>query len=324
MKFRLFVCAALVAATALPTPGITADKVPLRVGIDVGVNSLPFWIGMDHGIFAKHGLELTEKVYNSGFQGLLAIGANEGDASSQSDTPTLTLTGKGIDAVIVAVMARSDDNYKIVGKNDIKSAQGLKGRSFGMTLGSACEYVGLNYLKANGLARTDVKIVGADPSELAPLIARGDIDAACFWEPWGRKTVGLAPDKLHVVGTGREIYAVNMYLTVSRKFAQQHPDAVKDLLSALKEADAYIASHPQEAADIIQKKHRVSAELAKDLSKDFEYILTLDQQAVTTMKSVGQWLLENKKLSALPDTSKLIDATYLKSVSPDAVTMKLD
>jgi ABC-type nitrate/sulfonate/bicarbonate transport system substrate-binding protein len=308
----------------LPTAASAADKVPVKAGIDVGVNSLPFWIGTEKGIFSRHGLDLTEKIYDSGFLGLLAIGANEGDISSQSDTPTLTLTGKGIDAVVVAVMARSSDNYKIVGKKTIGSPQELKGKKFGMTLGSACEYVGLKYLKANGIARTDLQIVGADPSELAPLLVRGEIDAACFWEPWGRKSIGLAPTTLHVIGTGRDIYAVNMYLTVRRKFADEHPAAVDNLLSALNEANAYIASHPQEAADMIQKKHRVSPELARAMSKDFEYTLTLDDQAVKTMKDVGQWLIDNKKLQRMPDLKRLIDPQYLKRAVPNAVTLKFD
>src|SRR5205085_9506342 len=127
----------------IPLGARSADNTPIRVGLDVGVNSLPFWIAMDKGFFAKRGLKVTDKVFDSGFLGLLAIGANEGDTSSQSDAPTLTLIGKGIDAVVVAVVARSADNYKIVGKKEITQAGALKGRKFGMTLGSACEYVGM-------------------------------------------------------------------------------------------------------------------------------------------------------------------------------------
>ena len=277
---------------------------------------------MEKGYFAQNGLDVTQKTYDSGFLGLLAIGANEGDVSSQSDTPTLTLTSKGIDAIIIGVMARSADNYKIVAKNDIKSPQQLKGRKFGMMLGSACEYVGLKYLTKNGLARVDVQVVGSAPSELAPLLAKGDIDAACFWEPWGRKTLALAPSELHVIGNGRDIYAANMYLTVRRKFAEDHPGAVKGLLKALEEANAYIYAHPQEAVAMIQQKHRIDTKMAQDLSKDFEYKLVLDQQAFTAMKEVGQWLLENKKLQTLPDWNKLIDTSYLNEVIPGAATIK--
>lgn len=320
---RLISYTAFSALLSLPTIGATAE-VPVRVGVDVGVNSLPFWIGMEHGLFAKHGLKVSERTYDSGFLGLLAIGANEADISSQSDTPTLTLTGKGIDAVVVAVVARSADNYKIVGKKEIKSASDLKGRKYGMTLGSACEYVGVNYLNKNRLNRTDVNVVGADPSELAPLLAKGDLDAACLWEPWGRKTIALSPSTLHVIGTGRDIYAVNMYLTVRRKFAEEYPEAVVGLLEGLKEANAYIASHPKEAADMIKRKHRVDDAMAQDLAKDFQYELKLDPQSLTTMKSVGTWLVENKKLQSLPSWQKLIDTRFLQKVEPSAVTIKFE
>ena len=322
MLNRVVSCIAFSTLVALPMACVAAE-VPVRVGVDVGVNSLPFWIGMERGFFAKHGLKVTERTYDSGFLGLLAIGANEGDTSSQSDNPTLTLTGKGIDAVVVAVMARSADNYKIVGKKEIKGASDLKGRKYGMTLGSACEYVGVNYLNKNRLSRTDVNVVGGDPSELAPLLVKGDLDAACFWEPWGRKTIALSPSTLHVVGTGRDIYAVNMYLTVRRKFAEEHPEAVVGLLQALKEANAYIASHPKEAADMIKRKHRVDDAMARDLAKDFQYELKLDPQALATMKSVGTWLVENKKLQELPSWQKLIDTRFLEKVQPSAVTIEL-
>jgi ABC-type nitrate/sulfonate/bicarbonate transport system substrate-binding protein len=318
---RLAASVTLVAVFALPCASTAADKVPIRVGIDVGVNSLPFWIGMEKGFFAENGLKVSAKTYDSGFLGLLAIGAGEGDTSSQSDTPTLTLMGKGIDAPIVAVMARSADNYKIVGKNNIINPAGLKGKKFGMTLGSACEYVGLNYLAKNGLGRHDVEVVGAAPSELAPLLAKGDIDAACFWEPWGRKTIALTPSNLHVIGTGRDIYAVNMYLTVRREFAAKHPEAVKGLLKGLQKANTYIANNQSEAAQIIEKKHRVDTKMAAELSKDFDYVLLLDDEVLTTMKQVGQWLVDNKKLNALPDRHKLIDASYLREIAPGAVSI---
>jgi sulfonate transport system substrate-binding protein len=322
MLNRLLLCAGLIAVLAHPVPTASAASTPVRVGIDVGVNSLPFWIGMKNGYFEKNGLDLKVKTYDSGFLGLLAIGAGEGDFSSQSDTPTLTLTSKGIDAVVIGIMAHSADNYKIVGKNEITNPKGLKGRRFGMTLGSACEYVGLKYLKTQGLTRADVKIVGAAPSELAPLLVKGDIDASCFWEPWGRKVLGLASTSLHVIGTGRDIYAANMYLTVRRKFAEEHPDAVKGMLRALEAADKYIAEHPQEAVEMIQSKHRVDQKMAQTLSKDFDYKLFFDRQAFGAMKEVGQWLLENKKLTKLPEWNRIIDTHYLNSVVPEAATIK--
>ena len=202
---KLIASAMLVAVLALPCAVLATENVPIRMGMDVGVNSLPFWVGIEKGYFANNGLDVSARTYDFGFLGLLSIGAGEGDTSSQSDMPTLTSAAKGIDAPIIAVMARSADNYKIVGKNDIKSPAELKGRKFGMTLGSASEYVGMSYLAKNGLSRKDVDIVGAAPSELAPMLVKGDIDAACFWEPWGRKTLILAPGDLHVIGTGRDI-----------------------------------------------------------------------------------------------------------------------
>lgn len=322
MIYRLIAALALAGQLLTPAPASSAESTPIRVGLDVGVNSLPFWIAMDKGFFEKRGLRVSDKVFDSGFLGLLAIGANEGDTSSQSDAPTLTLIGKGIDAVVVAVVARSADNYKIVGKNDIKQGQALKGRKVGMTLGSACEYVGLKYLAKQGLSRNDVNVVGADPSELAPLLARGDLDAACFWEPWGRKTVALAPTKLHVIGTGRDIYAVNMYLTVRRSYAKQHPESVKAILAGLQEANAYIGANKSEAIEIFRKKHRLDAEMANALVNEWEYSLVLDQQAISAMREVGSWLVENKKLGALPDWNRLIDASYLRNVAPQAVTYK--
>ena len=41
------------------------------------------------------------------------------------------------------------------------------------------------------------------------------------------------------------------------------------------------------------------------------------------MKSVGTWLVENKKLQALPSWQKLIDAHFLQKVEPSAVTIDL-
>ncbi|MBI4269302.1 MAG: ABC transporter substrate-binding protein [Candidatus Rokubacteria bacterium] len=320
MMHRPLVLAILVITLSAPPWARAAEKI--RVGLDVGVNSLPFWVAMEKGLFAKHGLQVSDKVFDAGYLGLLAIGAGEGDSSSQSDAPTLTLIGKGIDALVVAVVARSADNYKIVAKKDIQTAPGLKGRKFGMTLGSASEYVGMKYLAKQGFGRADVNVVNADPSELAPLLARGEIDAACFWEPWGRKTVALAPDRLHVMGTGKDIYAVNMYLTVRRKFAAEQRQAVTGLLRGLMEANAYIKANRKEVTGLFQKKHRLDWATAEASVNDFDYVLILDQPIISTMTEVGKWLLENKKLSTLPDFAKLIDPSFLRDVAPAAVTYR--
>ena len=102
-----FVLIGLVSALFID-PAAAQDKklVPIRIAATPDPVSLPQWIAMKDRIFQKHGLDPQETVYNVNYQGLLAIGAQQGEK-----VPLLHIQGDAVErleSVIVGFVQVTD------------------------------------------------------------------------------------------------------------------------------------------------------------------------------------------------------------------------
>jgi NitT/TauT family transport system substrate-binding protein len=241
-KVRLMLVASIF--VALPAMAQNDKLMPIRIAATPAAVSLPQWIAMKEGIFQKHGLQPQETVYNVNFQGLLAIGSQQGDVSIQSDIPTISSLAKGIDAVIVAVMARFTGGCKLVAPKSIQSTDDLLGRRVAWPKGTGCEYGLFAISKANKFDLSRFTHVDLPPAEGIPLLIKGDLAGAFYWEPWPRIALKNGRGKLHVIANSDGFYDSLMFLTVRRSFAEQNPAAVQGLLRALDDARRVLQNDP--------------------------------------------------------------------------------
>ncbi len=299
-------------------------KVPIRMGTDVSTMGLAFWVADSEGIFDKHGIRPILKIHEIGFQALLAVGAGEGDVSIQSESPTIVNIAKGIDAVIIATIARGPNTYKAVAKKEITAPKDLVGKRIGVTVGSGGEFFLVQYLKKHSINAKAVTLQNAGPPELTAMLYKGEIDAVFTWEPFGRKILSLekATDKLAQFVTGKEYYDPSYLLTVSRKFAEENPDAIKSLLGALAEANNFIAKNPEKAIQIAQRTLRTSrAEAAASMNDYVTVAPVLDKDTLQSLAGVSEWLKERDRIKAIPDWNKIVEPKFLREVDPTKVRM---
>jgi NitT/TauT family transport system substrate-binding protein len=297
-------------------------KVPIRLGVDVSTMGLAFWVADSEGIFDKYGLQAITKTYDAGYMGLLAIGAGEGDTSIQSESPTVVNIAKGIDAVVVAVIARGPETHKAVAKKEIKSPKDLIGKKIGVTVGTSGEYFLYQYLKKNGIDVQEVTIQDAAAPELSAMLYKGEIDAVFIWEPFARKIMSLdkATEKLAQFSSAKEYYNATYFLTVARKYAEQNPEAVTNLLRALAEANEFIAKNREKCIRTTKYILRTSYDEAAAAVNDFATVAPiLDKDTVPALMSVSEWLKDKDKIKSIPDWAKIIQPEYLKESDPSRV-----
>lgn len=307
------------ASLAAPANAQERKLIPVRIAATPDAVSIPQWLAMKEKIFQKYGLDPQETVYNVNFQGLLAIGGQQGDVSIQSDPPTISSLAKGIDAVAVAVVARFPSGYKLVASKDIKSVNELAGKKVAWAAGTGAEFALRSVASAKKFDISKFVHVDLPPAEAVPLLLKGDVSAMFYWEPWPRMAMTKGDDKFHVLNTSAGIYESNMYLTVRQSWAKENPEAVKNLLRVFREAQSVLAANPDRGVAIFRERMRVDEPSAKASMGDYVFVVTLDRQAATSATEIAEWLKGLKRIEKAPDWRAAFDAQYLKAVDAGAV-----
>jgi ABC-type nitrate/sulfonate/bicarbonate transport system substrate-binding protein len=302
------------------TPTRAADDGFVRFTTEPTGSSLLFWYAEENGLFPKHGLKYSDTLVNTAFLGLQAIGAGQNDVSVQSDPPTVTNIGAGIDAVIVAVLSKSVHNLELIANKPYASVASLKGKKVAWLAGTGGEYGFMRYLQANNLSLADFQHVNLPPSEAVPSLIAGNVDAIWYWQPWPRKAVELGGDKLNVIWKSiPEHYEPNFIMTVGRSFAQEKPETLKKLLRVLLEAEDALTKDPRKGADILTRRLRISSAEANVALGDYPPGINLTGAFVKEIGSIADVFLKQGKLKAVPDWSRVINPTFLRDVAPDRV-----
>ena len=174
--FRALLCCLSVLLVA---PAGAAEKLRVGKAVAFAWTFTPLDVGIQTGIFAKHGLEIEASAAAGDAKLQQALTADSIDIGIGSG-PGMAFMAKGVPAKAVAAMAGVPRNMAVmVGYNSpIKTVDDLKGKKLGCTtVGSLTDWIGdrINQVKGWGSAGiTMVPIGGMPPARAA--IKTGQID----------------------------------------------------------------------------------------------------------------------------------------------------
>jgi len=315
----LFVIAS--ASTIRAWSAMAADDGFIRFTTEPTGSSLLLWYAEENGLFQKNDLKYSDTLVNTAFLGLQAIGAGQNDASIQSDPPTITNIAAGIDAIVVAVVAKTVHNLGLVANKPYASLNELKGKKLAWLAGTGGEYGLMKYLQANNMSLTDFQHVNLQPSEAIPSLIAGNVDAIWYWQPWPRKAMEVGGNKVNEVWKSiPEHYDPNFILTVRRSFAQEKPETLKRFLRVLVEAEEALAKDPKHGADILARRLRISPAEASAAAGDYPPTVNLSAQFVKEIGTIADTFSKQGRLKSTPDWSKVVNASYLRAVAPNRVS----
>ena len=235
--------------------GYTASASPkLIIGYAaMSARVVPLWIAEEQGILSKHGID-SEQVFIRGAPTLVA-GLASGDihAGSTGGSATLAAIAAGHELKILATFS-SRNTYDLVARPNIKRAEELRGKRFGVTSIGGTVWMGaLLWLEHFGLdAQRDqiqFQVIGDQTIQMQAM-ETGVIDAAALDSVFSRR---LKQKGFNIVGEYsdlKQLY-VSQALVVQHKFLQQRPDTVENLLKAEIEAIAF-ALAPKNKPTIIK------------------------------------------------------------------------
>jgi NitT/TauT family transport system substrate-binding protein len=267
--------AALMFATQ---PGRAADLTPFRIGISAPVVTIfPVWMAEAAGFYEKEGLKVEVINMEGGTKGIKVLLSGEIQAMHVGLAPAVLANKQGADLRLVASTCNTIP-FTMFTPPDIKTAQDLKGKTFGIsTYGSETDIAISILLKKLGLTRKDITVsqIGGNAQRYAALVA-GRIQVAPLLEPGATiaKEKGFNP--LIDLAAAKTPWIFDA-VVVSASYIKEHRDTLTHFLRAYI-AGAYLAlSDEAKAKELMSQKFKTKDPKVLDTTyNDFKRVMPLD------------------------------------------------
>jgi NitT/TauT family transport system substrate-binding protein len=296
-------------------PASAAEKLRVGKAVAFAWTFTPLDVGIQTGIFAKHGLEIEASAFNGDArlqQGLASDSIDVGIGSG----PGMAFMVKGVPAKAVGAMAGIPRNMAVMVGYDstIKTVDDLKGKKLGVTTaGSLTEWIGkrIGTHKGWGPAGiTTVPIGGMPPARAA--IKTNQIDGYITSLEIG---ISLEEAKEWRVITSAAPF-VDHFIThvffVRDDVIAKRPQAVKAFLQGWQDTIAFMKNNKAKTVEITSKVIDVTPSVIERVYDEqigiFSEDLTFDPKAMTVLK---QSFIEMGLLKEIPDDKAMLTTQFL-------------
>jgi sulfonate transport system substrate-binding protein len=251
-------CGASVPALAQALPAVDAV-----VGNNFG--HLPMFVGVEKGLFRKHGVDVRLKVVNIGSQMVTSMQKREVQIGDMSVTTFLKARHGGDPFLVVGIIqsdatrANADEPLAIVARKGSGVQPGavaaLAGKRIGLSRGQTSDEYLKMVLARRNMKYEDVQIVdigNASQTELVKLLNENKADAVVCWEPFNTMVLEQVPESYVVVRGGGHLSYV-MIATAHAPMIASDPQLIRNFVAGLAAASQYTRQHRDEAVEIFAK-----------------------------------------------------------------------
>lgn len=283
------------------------------------------------GYFEEEGLNVTNKLIESGPDIGPMVSGGSAPVSLQTNFMDIILSSNDVDVKIVAPLAQIAGTQAVVAgpKADINSPKDLEGKTIGIPAGADVQIAINNMAEEYGIDLDKVKVANLAPSDALTALESGDIDAMAAWEPFITKGI-TAGGKFLFSGTSNELegeakevdwMSVHSTLQVTDDFLAENPNTVKAIIRALEKATVYINENREEAVKILAPELHLAEEELTEIMNRNVYDMTADESFIegSNGKAVTDYLLSVGNIQSAPEQSEYIDLSLLKEVNPELV-----
>lgn len=301
----LAVAALLLAAVA---PGVHAQGKVIKVGALKLIHSItPHF----YEKFAPPGYKIVVVPFESPTDGKNAVLTGSVDFGTFGIAAAMLGAAAGEPLVVFAAQCNRGMAVVAGAASPIKSIQDLKGKKVAIWPGSTQEVVILERLKAEGMTIRDIQHVRLPFSDMAPALARGDIDAYVGAEPGPGISLANGAGKIVEYPYSTAIGTLNMVWGVKADTIEKNPALVAMMMQMHKKATDYAMSNRAAMVEMAMQKlgqQKKSIELA---APNVELTWKIDAEFVQRAKAYGQLMLEKKQIRQLPDFDRFITTKFM-------------
>jgi NitT/TauT family transport system substrate-binding protein len=315
MSRRTLIAAAPFLLAASTMPATAADKLRVAKAVPFAWTFTPLDVGIQSGIFAKHGLEIEASAAAGDAKLQQALTADSVDIGIGSG-PGMAFMAKGVPAKAVAVMYGVPKNMAVMVGYDspVKTVDDLKGKKLGCTtVGSLTHWIGdrINHVKGWGSSGiTMVPIGGMPPARAA--IKTHQIDGYIGALETG---YALEEQKEWRVITGAAPF-VGDFIThvffVRNDVIEKRPEAVRAFLKGWIDTIAFMKANKDKAVEITSKVINVPPTVAARAYDEqigtFSTDGMFDPKAVATLKAsfIDMGLLKEAPADSVMFTTQFV------------------
>jgi len=296
-------------------PARAAEKLRVAKVVPFAWTFTPLDIGMQMGIFAKHGLDIEESASSGDAKLQQLLASNSVDIGIGSG-PGMAFAAKGAPAKAVAAMYSLPRNMAVmVGyDSDIKTVDDLKGKKLGVTtVGSLTAWIGdrINAKEGWGNSGIDVVPIGGMPPARAA-IKTHQLDGYIGSLEIGYKLEEAKEWRVITTATPFVDHFITHVIFARDELIEKHPETVRAFLAGWFDTIAFMKANKTKAVEISAKVVDVSpAVAARAYDEQMPYFSTdgtFDPQAVASLKKS---FIEMGLLNAAPDDKSLFTAEFV-------------
>ncbi len=318
----------LIAFSAFPS--LSCSGVP-RTGLEeVVLANVPtelnalVYIAETKRMFARNGMNVQLKEnYESGASAAAGVLRGEADIALAAEFPIVHQVFNGQDIIAFGTITRYENTYIICRiESGIVTVADLEGKTIGLPLRTITEFYLGRTLDLNGMDIGKVSLVDINAPECENAIIAREVDAVAVWEPWVTQIQQRMGHEVLTMPLQSGQYAY-WNLVGTSGWIEQHPDTVKRMMTALAQAQTYLANHGEAAKSIVRAKMEFDEAYMDILWDRYQFVLALDQSFITAMEDEARWMIANDLAATdeIPDFLDYIDEEGLRDVKPEAVTI---
>jgi NitT/TauT family transport system substrate-binding protein len=237
---------------------VAGKPTTVRLGFSAWPGWFPWQVAQEEGLFAKNGVTVDAKYFESYTDSLTALSTGNLDANSQTLNDTLSSVSGGAKQTVVLVNDNSTGNDQIIARPGINSIADLKGKKVAAEQGTVDHYLLLLALRKAGLTEKDVQFTPLLTDAAAAAFVAGKVDAVGVFAPFTTTALGLKGSK--AVATSKDFPgAIPDHLVFGSAFVKDHPTEVQAVVQTWFDTLAWIKANPDKAIDIMAKRGGVSA-----------------------------------------------------------------
>lgn len=288
----------------------------LRIGTNVWSGYEPLYLARDLGYLHDTPVRLIE--LTSATEVMRAFLNGTIDAAALTLDETIQLLSIASDVRIVLIMDVSHGADVILAQPEIADLKGLKGRRVGVESTALGAFLLTRALQGAGMKLTDISPVMLDQNAHEAAFRERSVDAVVTFEPTKTKILAVGGrqifDSRHIPD---EIVDV---LVVRETFANKNKKTVQSVIANWFRALDYMKKDPVQAAAIMAPREGISTKdlLAAfdglrfpDLNDNIKILRRKSSPLHATAEKHVKLMHDNGLISSRPDTSALLDGSYL-------------
>jgi NitT/TauT family transport system substrate-binding protein len=234
----------------------------IKIGVMPDEATLPYYVAVEEGIFANHGLDVEVVPFLSALERDSALIAGEIDAGENDPVGVILLRNAGFDAKIVSIELQETTEkmrFAIVAspRSNVSSLKDLEVKKIAISRNTIIEYITDALLGDVHADKVEVKKV---PIRLQMLLD-DEVDAATLPEPFA--SYAISKDAKIIISDAMLNRSVSQTVIVfSADFIKENPESVDKFLDAYSEAVERINSNPENYRVLLVEKIRIPEEIA--------------------------------------------------------------